>query len=255
MSTTTISVAPATSGSRSRPQARKKPNDDAGYFGPSQGANAGAGAKRQAGDKADGEPRPKRKRVDERNGVRRVERGVEGVVDGRDSLVSLSKGTQCDSFFFIIIVLQVRFTTMPPGAIYQYLTHFDLVPSVYPSPLSADDPPPPSSLEHQPREPVRPISPSPSTGLTPANRPRRGDSKEKSQGRRRTTRHMSEEGRFRCPVLADIEEAYRVLAGIAEAHFVSQVRREEVDILASFMCKVKKGGPGQPANSRRAVRY
>lgn len=47
-------------GSRSRPQARKKVNDDAAYFGPL----AGAGVKRHAMDKAEGEPRVKRKRVD-----------------------------------------------------------------------------------------------------------------------------------------------------------------------------------------------
>lgn len=46
------------SGSRSRPQARKKPNDDAAYFGPP------TASKRQAADRAEGEPRVKRKRVD-----------------------------------------------------------------------------------------------------------------------------------------------------------------------------------------------
>jgi hypothetical protein len=51
---------PSVSGSRSRPQARKKANDDAAYFGPL----GGAGTKRHAGEKADGEPRVKRKRVD-----------------------------------------------------------------------------------------------------------------------------------------------------------------------------------------------
>ncbi|KAG6857667.1 hypothetical protein H0H87_010236 [Tephrocybe sp. NHM501043] len=51
------------SGSRSRPQARKKPNDDASYFAP-VASGSGAGAKRHAMDKADGEPRGKRKRID-----------------------------------------------------------------------------------------------------------------------------------------------------------------------------------------------
>ena len=43
------------SSSRPRNQARRRQNDDAAYMGP---------AKRQAADKADGEPRMKRKRVD-----------------------------------------------------------------------------------------------------------------------------------------------------------------------------------------------
>ena len=43
------------SSSRPRNQARRRQNDDAAYMGP---------AKRQAADKADGEPRVKRKRVD-----------------------------------------------------------------------------------------------------------------------------------------------------------------------------------------------
>ena len=51
------------SSSRSRPQGRKKANDDASYFGPST-STAGGGTKRQAADKLDGEPRVKRKRVD-----------------------------------------------------------------------------------------------------------------------------------------------------------------------------------------------
>lgn len=55
---------PSTSGSRSRPQARKKPNDDASYFGPALGSSGAAGTKRQAADKVEGEPRGKRKRVE-----------------------------------------------------------------------------------------------------------------------------------------------------------------------------------------------
>lgn len=54
-----MSAQTTTTGSRSRPQARKKHNDDAAYFGPPV-----AGAKRHAVDKVDGEPRVKRKRVE-----------------------------------------------------------------------------------------------------------------------------------------------------------------------------------------------
>ena len=61
-----MSSAPQASatGSRTRPQARKKPNDDASYFGPTGNSGTATGTKRQASDKADGEPRGKRKRVD-----------------------------------------------------------------------------------------------------------------------------------------------------------------------------------------------
>lgn len=54
----------STTGSRSRPQVRKKPNDDASYFGPTGGMSATAGVKRQATDKVEGESRNKRKRVE-----------------------------------------------------------------------------------------------------------------------------------------------------------------------------------------------
>ena len=51
-------------GSRSRPQARKKPNDDASYFGPALGGSGAVGTKRHAADKVEGEPRGKRKRIE-----------------------------------------------------------------------------------------------------------------------------------------------------------------------------------------------
>lgn len=52
-----------TAGSRSRPQARKKASDDAAYLG----SVSGVGAKRQAIDKVEGEPRVKRKKVEQGN--------------------------------------------------------------------------------------------------------------------------------------------------------------------------------------------
>jgi hypothetical protein len=71
-------------GSRSRPQARKKVNDDAAYFGPP----AGAGVKRHAADKAEGEPRMKRKKVDAiAGGVGR--KAADKIPDGGDLNVSL----------------------------------------------------------------------------------------------------------------------------------------------------------------------
>lgn len=60
----TAAIQPLITGSRSRPQARKKPNDDASYFGPALGGSGGAGTKRHAADKVEGEPRGKRKRIE-----------------------------------------------------------------------------------------------------------------------------------------------------------------------------------------------
>jgi len=77
----------APSGSRSRPQARKKPNDDAAYFGPP------AASKRQAVDRAEGEPRVKRKRVEPRKVDRR---GVSADADEDKSSVCFLLTQGCD---------------------------------------------------------------------------------------------------------------------------------------------------------------
>jgi hypothetical protein len=53
-----------------------------------------------------------------------------------------------------------------------------------------------------------------------------------------------EEDASRVPVLADVDEVHKILAGMAERHFQEHSvvsGREEVDILAAFMCKIKKG--------------
>ncbi|KAJ6626968.1 hypothetical protein B0H10DRAFT_1997472 [Mycena sp. CBHHK59/15] len=202
-------------GSRTRPQARKKANDDAAYFGP---PTATAGAKRHAADKIDGEPRVKRKRVDAAGASTRR--------DDADARVSL-----------------VEFIKMPTPVLYRYLMQFDLVPAVYPSPLLASDPPPPAVLDRPLRQPSHAPSPPPAT---PANRPRR-ESKEQSATRRRSSRLVEEEVASRVPILADGDELHAVLAGIAERHFrelASINGREEVDTLASFMCAVEKAKGG-----------
>lgn len=132
---------------------------------------------------------------------------------------------------------QVEFVKMPTPVLYRYLTQYDIVPHVFPSPLSAEDPAPPSSLENSYRHSSRGPSPPP---MTPANRPRR-DAKDPT--RRRSSRLLEEENRSRTPILADIEELHVVLAGIVERHFnelTSISGREEVDTLASFMCAVEK---------------
>ena len=77
--------APQPSTSRARTQTRKKLNDDAAYFGPS-----GSGAsKRQAVDKAEGEPRTKRKRIDTAHGNASANNKKDHETESRKSLVSV----------------------------------------------------------------------------------------------------------------------------------------------------------------------
>ncbi|KAH0590188.1 hypothetical protein J132_01717 [Termitomyces sp. J132] len=207
----------SSSGSRSRPQARRKPNDDASYFGPTGASGSGAGVKRNAADKVDGEPRGKRKRVEPINTTSHPNvRKEGGEAEPKTSLV--------------------EFVKMPTPVLYKYLVQFDIVPHVYPSPMTAEDPAPPSTLENSSRQ--SPLEPSPPL-VTPANRPRRDP---KEQNRRRSSR-LLEETRSRTPILADIDELHTVLAGIVEKHFkeIPPISgREEVDTLASFMCAVEK---------------
>ncbi|KAF7340161.1 hypothetical protein MVEN_01934600 [Mycena venus] len=227
-------------GSRSRPQARKKVNDDAAYFGP---PIASAGAKRHAADKADGEPRVKRKRVDANAlaaaaAASNRSRDLDG--DSRVSLVEFIK-MPTPGAFGAVVVNELDFER-GRTVLYRYLTQFDLVPSVYPSPLLANDPPPPMSLDNPARQGSRAPSP-PAT--TPANRPRR---ESKDQTRRRSSRLVEEGTPSRPPILADLDELHDVLAGIAERHFrdlASINGREEVDTLASFMCAVEKAKGGK----------
>ncbi|CAA7271411.1 unnamed protein product [Cyclocybe aegerita] len=192
------SAAPANT-SRSRTQARKKVNDDASYFGPPS-TNGPSGTKRQAADKAD---TPVKKDVVEN--------------DPRKSLVDFHK--------------------LSIATLHRYMIQFDIIPGVYPSPLSPEDPPAPPTLCDPQRQPSRGPSP---PALTPANRPRR-DPKE-AQNRRRSSRLVEEEPRSRTPILADVVELHSVLATIVERHFreVNSINNREVDILAAFMCAVGK---------------
>lgn len=73
---------PQPSTSRARTQSRKKLNDDAAYFGPS----GSAASKRQAIEKAEGEPRTKRKRIDTSHGNFSKKDSFE--MEPRESLVS-----------------------------------------------------------------------------------------------------------------------------------------------------------------------
>ncbi|EGN94103.1 hypothetical protein SERLA73DRAFT_188687 [Serpula lacrymans var. lacrymans S7.3] len=214
MSSTPVPNGPSASGSRSRPQARKKQHDDAPYFAPPVSASS----KRQAPDRVDGEPRVKRKRVDTSNtaggssaGARKGDKGAD--TDSKSSLID--------------------FTSLSSAALYRYLTHFDIIPMVYPSPLTAEDPPPPSSLQDPSRHGSR--GPSPFTIITPANRPKRDP---KEQSRRRSSRLLEDDITSRAPILADVDEVHAVLAGLAERHFRDHIVNE-IDTLASFMVKTK----------------
>jgi hypothetical protein len=227
---------PSLSGSRSRPQARKKVNDDAAYF-------AAAGIKRNAGDRADGEPRVKRKRVEASGpgavssfGGRKLEK-ERAMHDGevRKPVVSapriqwkVSDTRICPN---ILPLNQVEFSNMSASILHRYLMQFDLIPGVYPSPLKADDPPSPTSLEHSGRQISRASTPS---TVTPANRPRREG---REQGKRRSSRLLDEEGSTRIPILADVADVHAALAGIADRHFRTHTVRE-VDTLATFMSRI-----------------
>ncbi|TFK40938.1 hypothetical protein BDQ12DRAFT_678625 [Crucibulum laeve] len=209
-------IQPTASGSRSRPQARKKANDDGAYLGSLPASTGISSVKRQATDKAEGEPRTKRKRVDAA-GTATTATKKDVPEEQKLSLVEFNK--------------------MPMPVLHRYLSQFDIVPVVYPSPLSVEDPPSPSSLTnplpHASRAPSPPVA-------TPANRPRR---EPKDQNRRRSSRLLEEESRSQTPILADVEELHTVLAGMVEKHFreMSSINgREEVDTLASFMCAVEK---------------
>ena len=145
--------------------------------------------------------------------------------------------------------LQIDFTALPTDALHRYLAHFDLIPDLDPSPLSIEDPGPPSGLL-RPRNTLAPhghalrqgstASPGP-TG-TSGNRARR----EPGGNRRRSTRLVEEE-RVPAPppVYGDVGEVDGMLAAIAERHFREQ-EVKEVDTLAAFMCAVQAKGEYAP---------
>ncbi|KZT22078.1 hypothetical protein NEOLEDRAFT_1157884 [Neolentinus lepideus HHB14362 ss-1] len=174
------------------------------------------GAKRQAADKADGEPRQKRKRVDAMQGstansgaMKRNDKGSEG--DTRPSLVD--------------------FLSMPTEALHRYLAHYAIIPRIYPSPLSAEDPPTPASLLNPHRQS------SSRMGSPPAPSSRR-----EPQNRRRSSRLLEEEAPRRTPILGDGQDIHDVLAALAERHFREHViagGEAEVTTLSMFMTSAK----------------
>lgn len=125
---------------------------------------------------------------------------------------------------------------MPTPVLYRYLTQFDIIPRIYPSPLSPDDPPAPAALEN-PHLQMAPHAPSPPLS-TPANRPRR-EAKEQNS-RRRSSRLLEEETRCRTPVLADVDKVHVTLAGIVDQHFREFSAVKEIEILSSFMVALER---------------
>ncbi|KAI0369902.1 hypothetical protein BV20DRAFT_325821 [Pilatotrama ljubarskyi] len=226
----TPSVAPtaATPAPRARGQnARKRAAqaDDAAY-------HAAVGTKRAAADRADGDrERTKRKRVD-------ASTTAGGTASTSHATHPASAGDKEDR------VSLIDFTALPTDALHRYLAHFDLIPDLEPSPLSVEDPGPPSSLlkpkaqiplhGHALRQ-ASTASPGPIPTGGAANRPRR----DPGGNRRRSTRLVEEE-RVPAPppVYGDIAEVDGVLAAIAERHFREQ-EVKEVDTLAAFMCAVQ----------------
>ncbi|KAG6371515.1 hypothetical protein JVT61DRAFT_9219 [Boletus reticuloceps] len=200
------------SGSRSRPQARKKPNDDAAYFGPP------TASKRQAVERAEGEPRVKRKRVEPLRKVGRT--GVSADADEEKS----SQGSPGYG--------QIDFKSLPVATLHRYISHFNLIPIINPSPLSLADPPTPAFLLEPTPHSSRALSPL--VIPTPANRPRRDP---KDQSRRRSSR-LLEDNETRTPIMSDVAEVHTLLAALAERHFQDYVVNE-IDTLASFMVKTK----------------
>ncbi|KAL7285922.1 hypothetical protein ACG7TL_001033 [Trametes sanguinea] len=226
---TTI-AAPAAPAPRARAQNSRKraaQADDAAY-------HAAAGTKRSAVDRADGDrERTKRKRVDA---------SASGAGAGAQTTSAggaINAGDKEDR------VSLIDFTALPTDALHRYLAHFDLIPDLDPSPLSVEDPGPPTSLlkpkSHLPPHGHalrRTSTASPGPTGTSANRPRRDPA-----GNRRRSSRLVEDERIPAPppVYGDLAEVDGVLAAIAERHFREQ-EVKEVDTLAAFMCAVQAKG-------------
>ncbi|KAH8120709.1 hypothetical protein DFH11DRAFT_85339 [Phellopilus nigrolimitatus] len=207
-----------------------------------------AGTKRAAQDGGASEPR-KRKRVDHSSAAFHAQGGASANANNANAkqqaaAAANSSGRQGpDGEGHPSLV---EFSSLPTPSLYRYIIHHDLVPVIYPTPLTADDPPPPAALLDPARMASRAPTPAPLlASTTPANRPRR-TRETKEASRRRSTRLLEEEqrgGLEQVPVLADVGELHGVLASIAQRHFKESSVRE-VDTLAMFLnaVKAKSGG-------------
>jgi len=260
-STTTMSVSAPTNQSSSaqapRPRNRKKaaPEPEALYRGDISSLPAAAqtpattGSKRQAQDRAEDEPR-KRKRVNVNNSSSLATTTFQTQTPTSTTVTAMSApgqgsklaGRQQEGETPVALL---EFTTLPTTSLYKYAIQYDLVPIIYPTPLSADDPPPPAALLDPARMASRAPSPAPMT--TPANRPQRRSRESKEASRRRSSRLLEEESRTeleQTPVLNDVREMHGVLATLAARHF-RETNVREVDTLAAFMCAVKARTSGR----------
>ncbi|KAI0035287.1 hypothetical protein K488DRAFT_68566 [Vararia minispora EC-137] len=221
----------SSSSSRSRTNARKKPNDDAPYPAPA----SSSGQKRNA-DRADGESRTKRtKRTDDIPSYSAMQLSSVpsqrlGRLDGEQH-GSLRHGTNVLSN-----IIQFDFSSLSTEELHRYLCQHDLVPSLFPSPLTAHDPPPPAALL-SPRR-----SPSP---LHAARDP--------SSGRRRSSRMVDDHPLARTPILADVQAVHGALAQVAQRH-AEMVGVRETDTLAAFVA-VRTPRQGDEHAKYTSLRY
>ncbi|KIY63240.1 hypothetical protein CYLTODRAFT_426263 [Cylindrobasidium torrendii FP15055 ss-10] len=212
--------------SRSRPAPRKKPSDDAAYFGPSTST-----LKRPATERPEPDNRVKRKRIDGPGTASGFREPLD--MENRISLVEFEK--------------------MSTPTLYRYLMTYNIIPTISPSPLGPEDPPSPASLGLPPAG----RQPSPAASVASTVRDRDNNAKEKDANnnkdgkdkdvhaaRRRSSRLIEDDQPpTRMPIRADVQELHSVLAAIADRHFrdsLSVTSREEVDTLASFMCAVER---------------
>lgn len=143
--------------------------------------------------------------------------------------------TGCDLGAYVLCSpchVQINFKSLPMTTLHRYLSHFNLIPLINPSPLTLAEPPTPAFLLEPMPQSTRALSPL--VIPTPANRPRRDP---KDQSRRRSSR-LLEENEIRTSIMSDVAEVHTLLATLAERHFQDYVVNE-IDTLASFMVKTK----------------
>ncbi|KAG8936914.1 hypothetical protein FRC02_010004 [Tulasnella sp. 418] len=148
--------------------------------------------------------------------------------------------------------IAVDLNTFPMETLQKYLTHYDLVPRMYPSPTSSYNPPLPSHLLNPPPPPPPPIHRTPSPHLnsvTPANRPRRDPKSRAPNGNSRRSSRLAEEEFNRDvyagvkdprgnPILHDLVDAQKTLAQIASNHW-EKTSLKEADVIESFTWAVR----------------
>lgn len=197
-------------------------------------------------------PAPNSERLDGEPRMKRAKRALDAPVSSHAHEDKPSVRVKLiPNVLFVDHDAQVDFRDLPIAALYRYMAHFDLLPPVYPSPLTAYDPLPANVLLDRPPLPQeQPRGLTPPASSTPANRPRR-DPKLGGKDRRRSSRLGDDDeldGLARTPIQADTEDLHLVLASMCQSHFqdnpLSPVPRE-VEVLASFMCAVEKWKVGR----------